>query len=94
MGLWLLFRLLQMSLDYANEFYYQIKRTVMDTIFTLTNAVLSMGYFEIKLCSASTFKYGELLVEYIKEIWKIFLDDCYTALRSSQISVITQFELS
>ena len=49
-------------------------------------ATLSMGYFEIKLYSVYTFKYGELLAEYIKENWNRFLDDCYTVLRSSQIS--------
>ena len=37
----------------------------------------------LKVC---TFKYGELLAEYIKENWNHFLDDCYTVLRSSQIS--------
>ena len=30
-------------------------------------------------------KYGELLAEYIKENWYRFQDDCYTALRNSQI---------
>ena len=46
----------------------------------------SMGYLEIKLYSVCTFKYGELLAEHIKENWNRFLDDCYTVLRSSQIS--------
>ena len=45
-----------------------------------------MGYFEIKLDSVCTFKYGELLAEHIKENWNRFLDDCYTVLSSSQIS--------
>ena len=31
-------------------------------------------------------KYGVHLAEYIKENWNHFLDDCYTVLRSSQIS--------
>ena len=55
-------------------------------IFAPTYAILSMGYFEINLYSVCTFKYGELLAEYIKEIWNRFLDDYYTVLRSSQIS--------
>ena len=45
-----------------------------------------MGYFEIKLYSVCTFKCGKLLAEYVKENWNHFLDDCYTVLRSSQIS--------
>ena len=58
----------------------------MGTIFAPTSTTLSMGYFEIKVYSVCTFKYGELLAEYIKENWNHFLDDCYTVLRSSQIS--------
>ena len=58
----------------------------MGTIFAPTYATLSMGYFEIKLYSACTFKYGELLPEYIKENWNRFFDDYYTVLGSSQIS--------
>ena len=58
----------------------------MDTIFALTYATLSMGHFEIKLYNVCTFNYGEFLAEYIKENWNRFLDDCYTVLRSSQIS--------
>ena len=69
-----------------NEFYNQIKGAAMGTIFARTYATLSMGYFEIKFYSAYTFKYGELLAEYIKENWNRFLDDCYTVLRSSQSS--------
>ena len=69
-----------------NEFYNQIKSTAMGTIFAPTYATLSMGYFEIKLYSVCTFKYGELLAEHVKENWNRFLDDCYTVLRSSQIS--------
>ena len=58
----------------------------MGTIFAPTYATLSMGYFEIKLYSVCTFTYGHILAEYIKENWNRFLDDCYTVLRSSQIS--------
>ena len=36
--------------------------------------------------SVCTFEYGELLTEYIKENWNLFLDDYYTVLKSSQIS--------
>ena len=39
----------------------------MGTIFAPTYTTLSMGYFEIKLYSACTFKHEELLAEYIKE---------------------------
>ena len=46
----------------------------------------SMGYFEIKICSVCTLKYGEFLAESIKENCNRLLDDCYTVLRSSQIS--------
>ena len=73
-------------MKFNNEFYSQIKGTTMGTIFAPTYATLSMGYFEIKLYCVCTFKYGELLAEYTKENWNRFLDDCYTVLRSSQIS--------
>ena len=61
-----------------NEYYNQIKGTAMGTIFyNLSN------FIEIKLYSVCTFKYGELLDEYIKEKRNRFLDDCYRVLRSS-----------
>ena len=66
----------------------------MGTIFAPTYATLSMGYFEIKLYSVWTFKYGELLVEYIKENWNRFLDDCYTVLRSSQLVLKSYYSLT
>ena len=74
------------NMKFNNEYYNQIKGTIMGTIFAPTYATLSMGYFEIKLYSVCTFRYGELLAEYIKENWNRFLDNCYTVLRSSQIS--------
>ena len=46
-------------MKFNNEFYNQIKDTVMGTIFAPTYATLSMGYFEIKLYSC--------LAECIKE---------------------------
>ena len=55
-----------------NEFYNQIEGTAMGTIFAPNFATLSMGYFEIKLYSACTFKYGDLSVEYTKENWNRF----------------------
>ena len=58
----------------------------MSTIFAPNYATLSMGYFEIKLYIVFTFKYTELLAEYIKENWNPFLYDCHALLRSSQIS--------
>ena len=69
-----------------HEFYNQIKGTAMGTIFAPTYTTLSMRYFEIKLYIVCTFKYGELLGECVKENWNRFLDDCYTVLRSDQIS--------
>ena len=81
-------------MKFNNEFYNQIKGTVMGTIFAPTYATLSMGYFEIKLYSVWTFKYGELLVEYIKENWNRFLDDCYTVLRSSQLVLKSYYSLT
>ena len=47
-------------MKFNNEFYNQIKGTAMGTIFAPTCATLSMKYFEIKLYSVCTFKYGEL----------------------------------
>ena len=73
-------------MKFNNKFYNQIKGTAMSTIFAPTYATLSMEYFEFKIYRICTFKYGELLAEYIKENWNHFLDDCYTVLRSSQIS--------
>ena len=73
-------------MKFKNEFYNQIKSTAKGTICAPTYATLLMGYFEIKLYSICTFKYGEHLVEYIKENWNCFLVDCYAVLRSSQIS--------
>ena len=58
----------------------------MGTIFTPTYATLLMGYFEMKLYSVCTFKYGEPLAGHIKENWNRFLHDCYTVLRSSKVS--------
>ena len=55
----------------------------MGTIFAPT---LSMGYFEMKLCSSCTVKYGKVFPEYIKQNWNHLLDHCYTVLKSSQIS--------
>ena len=74
------------NMKFTNEFYNQIKGTAMVTIFAPTYATLSMRYFEIKVYSVCSFKCGELLAKYIKENWNCFLDDCYTVLRSSQIS--------
>ena len=64
-------------MKFNNEFYNQIKGTTMGTIFVATYTTLSMRYFEIKLYSVCTFKYGAPLAEYIKENWNRFLD-CYT----------------
>ena len=72
-------------MEFNNEFCNQIKGTAMSTIFAPTYATLSMGYFEIKLYSVCTFKYGEVWAENITENWNRFLYDCYTILRSSQI---------
>ena len=54
-------------MKFNDEVYNQIKGTAMGTIFAPTYATLSMGYFEIKLYIGFTFKYTELLAEYIKE---------------------------
>ena len=44
----------------------------MGTILTSTYATLSMGYFDIKLYSVRTFKYGELLAKNTEENWNLF----------------------
>ena len=62
-------------MKFNNEFYNQNKVEAMGTIFAPTYATLSMGYFEIKLYSVCSFKYGEHLAEYIKENWNRFFDD-------------------
>ena len=81
------------NMKFNNEFYNQIKGAAMGTIFAPTYATLLMGYFEIKLYSVWTFNYGELLVEYIKENWNRFLDDCSTVLRSSQLVLKSYYSL-
>ena len=48
-------------------------QTKMGTIFASTYATSSMGYFEIKLYSICTFKYGEILAEYNKKTGTVFL---------------------
>ena len=53
------------NMKFNNGFYNKIKGTATGTIVTPTCATLSMGYFEAKLYSFCTFKYGELLAEYI-----------------------------
>ena len=68
-------------MKFNNEFYNQIKDAAMGTIIAPTYAILSMGYFEIKLYSICTLKYRELLAEHIKENWNRFLVDCYIVLR-------------
>ena len=73
-------------MKFNNVFYNQIKGTGMGTTFAATYTTLSVRYSEIKPFSVCYFKYGELLVEYIKEKWNCFLDECYTVLKSSQIS--------
>ena len=70
------------------EFYNQIKGTAIGTIFVPIYVTLSMRYFEIKLYSVYTFKYGEVLAKHVKENWNHFSDDCYTVLWS-----ITHFKL-
>ena len=60
------------NVQFNNEFYNQIKGTTMHTIIAPTYTILLMGYFEIKLYSVCTFKYGDLLAEYIKGNWNRF----------------------
>ena len=55
------------NMKFNNEYYNQVKGTAMASVFAPTYGTLSMRYFEIKLYSVCTFKYGELLAEYIKE---------------------------
>ena len=74
------------NMKFNNELYNEIKGIAMGTIFAPTYATLNMGCFEIKLYNLCIFNYGELLAEYIKKNWNRFWDDCYTVLRSSQIS--------
>ena len=58
----------------------------MGTIFAPTYATLSMRYFEIKLYSVYTSKYGQLLAKHTKENSNRCLYSCYTVLTSNQIS--------
>ena len=48
-----------------NEFYNKIKGTAMRVIFAPTYVTFSMAYFKIKNYSVCTFKYEEVLAEYI-----------------------------
>ena len=58
----------------------------MGTIFAPTYATLLMGYFEIKLYSVYTLNMENLQLNILKKTGTVFLDDCYTVSRSSQIS--------
>ena len=78
--------LLKNNTRFNNQLYNQIENTTMGTIFAPTYGTLSIGYIEIKLCSACTFKYGKHLAEYNKEKCNCFLDDCYIDLWSRKIS--------
>ena len=51
------------TIKFNNKFYNQIKVTAMGKIFAPTYATSSIWYFEIKIYSVCTFKYGEILVE-------------------------------
>ena len=53
------------NMKFNNEFYNKIKGTTVRVIFAPTYVTFSMGYFKIKLYSVCTFKYGEILAEYI-----------------------------
>ena len=59
-------------MKFNNEFYNQIKGTAMGAIFAPTDATLSMGYFDIKLCGVFTFKYEELAAKHLKKKWNRF----------------------
>ena len=48
----------------------------MGKILDATYTTLSIGYSKIKLYSVWTFKFRELLAEYVKENWNRFLNDC------------------
>ena len=60
------------NMKFNNEFYNQIKGTAIDTIFAPIYTTLPIGYFEIKLYSARTFKCGELLAEHNKKNESVF----------------------
>ena len=54
-------------MKFTKDFYKQIKGKSMGALFAPHYAIWSMIYFEIKLYSICTFKYRELLAEYIKK---------------------------
>ena len=55
------------NMKFTKDFYKQIKGKSMGALFAPHYAIWSMIYFEIKLYSICTFKYRELLAEYIKK---------------------------
>ena len=64
-----------------NSFY----KTIWNSIINFITKLKVQQWVQSSL-QLTQLNYGELLAEYIKENWNRFLDDCYTVLRSSQIS--------
>ena len=60
------------NIKFNNEFYNQIKGAAMGTIFALTYATLSMGYFEIKFYSVCTFKYRDFWLNILRKTGTVF----------------------
>ena len=70
---------------FNDEFYRQISGTAMGTIFSITYATLTMGYFEIHFYNIFELKWGKKFQEFILENWSCFLDDCQTPLDKNKV---------
>ena len=66
-----------------NNFYFndiisnQVRGTPMGTKFAPTFATLVLAYLEEMLYSQTKIEFDKELVDYIKDNWKRFLDDCF-----------------
>ena len=72
------------NLNFDNEYFNQIKGTVMATIFGLIYANLTMGFFQLTFYDLCKDRFGEDLGNFIFENWSRFLVDCETLSKQNQ----------
>ena len=63
--------------SFNGKFYQQIKGTAMGTKFAPTYATLVLGYLEEILYTKIEYKYDKQYADFLEQLWKRFLDDCF-----------------
>ena len=71
---------------FGNEYFNQTKVMAMSTIFALTYANLTMGFFDLTFHDLFRDKFGKDLGNFILENWNRFLDDYETLLEEKKIN--------